>query len=141
MASRHLSIRIGEDVLKRLDAQSQRSGRSRSDLAKTFIEEGLRMEQHPGIIFRAGAVGRRPGLASGPDVWEVARLIRDLPLTGDELIEQAAELIDLTPSQVRIVARYYADYRNEIDEWIGMVDEDARLAEEASRREQELLGQ
>lgn len=138
-ASRHLSIRIGDDVLKRLDQQSEASGRSRSDLAKAFIEEGLRMKQHPGIVFRDGATGRRPGLAGGPDVWEVARLLRDLPLTGDELVARTAELMDLTPTQVQRVVSYYADYRNEIDTWIEVVDEDARVAEEAWRREQDLL--
>jgi len=97
------------------------------------------MIQHPGIIFRSGAAGRRPGLAGGPDVWEVARLLRDIDSTGDKLIERTAELIDLTPHEIRTVARYYAEYREEIDDWIRMVDEDAQDAEAAWRREQRLL--
>ena len=139
MASRHLSIRIAEDVFKRLDAESQRSGRSRSDLAKTLIEEGLRMAQHPGIVFRSGPVGRRPGLANGPDVWEVARLLSDLPQTGDELVERTGELLNLTPRQVQTVVRYYSEYRDEIDACIEREDTESGLAEEAWRREQELL--
>lgn len=141
MASRHLSIRIPDDTFTRLDEESRRSGRTRSELAKTLIEEGLRMEKHPGIMFRAGGVGRRPGLAGGPDVWEVARLLQGLPLTGDALVARAAELMDLHQVQVQRVVRYYAEYRDEIDAWIEMVDEDARLAEDAWRREQALLGQ
>jgi predicted transcriptional regulator len=140
MASRHLSIRIPNDTFTRLDEESRRSGRTRSDLAKTLIEEGLRMERHPGIIFRAGPVGRRPGLAGGPDVWEVARLLQETELTGDALIARTAELIDLTSTQIRAVVSYYAAHQEEIDDWIELVDEHARLAEEAWRREEELLG-
>lgn len=139
MASRHLSIRIPEDTLARLDEESRRSGRTRSDLAKTLIDEGLRMEQHPGIVFRPGPVGRRPGLAGGPDVWEVARLLQEPLLSGDKSVARTAKLIDLTAHQVRTVVRYYADYRDEIDDWIEMVDEEARVAEDAWLREQALL--
>ena len=67
MASRHLSVRLPEDALDHLDAESRRSGASRSELAKTLIEEGLRMREHPGVVFRPGPAGRRAALADGPD--------------------------------------------------------------------------
>ena len=97
------------------------------------------MEAHPGIVFRSGPAGRRPGLAAGPDVWEVARLFRGIEARGEAAVRQAAELTGLAPEQVRFVLRYYADYPDEIDGWIGRVDEEAALAEEAWRREQKLL--
>ena len=42
-----------------------------SSIGERQIDEGLRMEAHPGIVFRNGPSGRRAGLAAGPDVWEV----------------------------------------------------------------------
>lgn len=97
------------------------------------------MERHPGIVFRDGPAGRRPGLAAGPDVWEVARLLQDSQLDGDELVAWVAKSIDLTGGQVRAVISYYAEYQDEIDAWIARNDEEAELAERAWRREQELL--
>jgi hypothetical protein len=54
-------------------------GETRSQLALRLIDEGLRMDAHPGIVFRPGPAGRRPGLMAGPDVWEVARVLREQP--------------------------------------------------------------
>ena len=134
--SRHLSVRVDEDVLARLDVESQRIGRSRSWLAKQLLDEGLRMEQHPGIMFRTGPAGRRAGLIGGPDVWEVVRAAR-----GDEdTRENIAERTGLMPKQVGVALRYYAEYADEVDNWLRRVDEEAERAEAAWRCEQELLG-
>jgi hypothetical protein len=139
MASRHLSIRIGDDTFDALEAQSRRSGRSRSEVAKTLLEEGLRMERHPGIVFRSGPAGRRPGLAGGPDVWEVVRVLLGVKADGEAAIKQASERTGLTQEQVRFALRYYAEYRDEINDWIRRVDDEAEAAEAVWRREQELL--
>ncbi len=93
------------------------------------------MERHPGIVFRSGPTGRRAGLMSGPDVWEVVRAV-----VGDENTrEHIAEQTGLTPEQVGVARRYYAEYSDEIGAWIRMVDEEAERAESDWRREQELL--
>ncbi len=134
--SPHLSLRVEEDLLVRLDKRSRISGRSRSWLAKRLLDEGLRMERHPGIVFRSGPAGRRAGLMSGPDVWEVVRAA-----VGDgNTREPIAERAGLTPEQVGVALRYYAEYRDEIGAWIRRVDEEAERAEADWRREQELLG-
>lgn len=133
--SRHLSVRVEEDVVERLDVESRRVGRSRSWLAKRLLEEGLRMERHPGIVFRSGPAGRRAGLMGGPDVWQVARVA-----VGDGASRaEVAELTGLPPEQVGVALRYYAEHRDEIDAWIRMVDQEAERAEADWRREQELL--
>jgi hypothetical protein len=44
-------------------------------------------------------------------------------------LEQAAYLTGLTPAQVRTAWRYYAQYPDEIDEWIRSVDDEAQHAE------------
>jgi hypothetical protein len=139
MASRHLSLRIDSTTLERLEAQSQRVGQSRSQLAKTLLEEGLRMESHPGIVFRSGPAGRRPGLAGGPDVWEVARVFRGVEGGEKDRLNRTAELSGLVPEQVRTALRYYAEYADEVDAWIQRVEEEATLAEAAWRRERDLL--
>ncbi|MDA0269562.1 MAG: ribbon-helix-helix protein, CopG family [Chloroflexi bacterium] len=138
MPARHLSIRMDEDALDRLDAESRRTGRTRSDIAKTLLDEGLRMERHPGIVFCTGPAGRRPALAVGPDVWEVARVVRDLR-GGPGVIEQAAELTGLPARDIEVVIRYYAEHAAEIDAWIDRVDAEAAEAEQRWQREQALL--
>lgn len=126
-------------TLKRLDARSRQTGQTRSRLAKTFIEEGLRMEAHPGIVFRPGPVGRRPALAAGPDVWELIRFLKGLDARGEEAVRQAAKSLSLTPTEIQTAIRYYADYGDEIDAWIGRVEERAEREEAAWLREQGLL--
>ncbi|MCY4631844.1 MAG: ribbon-helix-helix protein, CopG family [bacterium] len=133
--SQHLSVRVDEDVLARLDSESRRVGRSRSWLAKRLLDEGLRMERHPGIVFRSGPAGRRAGLMSGPDVWEVVRAAVGYERTREDGAEQAG----LTPEQVGVALRYYAEHSNEIEDWIRMVDEEAERAEADWRSEQQLL--
>lgn len=139
VATRHLSVRLEADTFERLEAQSRRAGQTRSELAKTLLDEGLRMEVHPGITFRSGPAGRRPGLAGGPDVWEVARVFKEIDAQGEEAVRRTAELTGLAPTQVRTALRYYAEYCDEIDEWIQRVDQEASWAEAAWRREQDLL--
>ena len=139
MATRHLPVRLQEATFARLDAESRRTRQSRSELAKTLLEEGLRMDAHPGIVFRGGPAGRRAGLAGGPDVWEIARVFRSVEGLREEAIERIAEQTFLTPQQVRIALRYFSEFQEEIDRWIQQVDEEAERAEAAWRREHELL--
>lgn len=138
--SRHLSVRVGEDLFEQLEVQSRRSGQSRSAVAKRLLEEGLRMEQHPGIVFRSGPGGRRAGLIGGPDVWEVVGAIRGGDGGDADSLERIGERTGLTADQVGAALRYYADHTDEVADWIRRVDEEAERAETRWRREQALLG-
>jgi len=140
MSSRHLSVRLEAATFARLDAESRRIGETRSQVAKRLLEEGLRMAAHPGIVFRSGPGGRRPGLMGGPDVWEVIRLFQGTASRGEDAVRQAAEVSGLTPAQVRVALRYYAEYSDEVDAWLRRVDEEAAVAEARWHREQALLG-
>src|SRR5215831_15375950 len=51
-------------------------GMSLSSAANRLVDEAFRMSEHFGIVFRPGPTGRRAGLASGPDIWEVVRAIK-----------------------------------------------------------------
>lgn len=56
-------MRLGASTHERLEARGRASG-GKSALALCYIEEGLRTDEHPGIVFRPGPAGRRPGLAA-----------------------------------------------------------------------------
>lgn len=134
-----LSIRMPDETRERLEATAEARGETRSALMQRYIEEGLRMDRHPGIVFRPGPAGRRPGLAGGPDVWEVVRVVRNVEARGERAIAEAASWLGLSAAQVRIAVEYYADYPAEIDAWLARVDAQAAEAEEMSRRRQEML--
>jgi len=107
--------------------------------AARLVEEGLRMEAHPGIIFKDGPAGRRPAIADGPDVWEVIKFIRDVEKRGPAALEAAAEMLNLDPRQVNAAVSYYGDYNEEIDDWITRAEETSERAEKAWLAQQELI--
>ncbi len=85
------------------------------------------MEAHPGVVFRNGPTGRRAGLATGPDVWEIVGLLRDLRDSLEERVVGAAARMGLAASQVRTAGRYYAEFTDEIESEIAQNDEAAEL--------------
>lgn len=97
------------------------------------------MEDHPGIVFRDGPAGRRPGLAAGPDVWEVIGVLLGSGKKGEAAIAHAADWLNLGPDQIRTAFSYYAAHKEAIDDWIRRNDEEADRAETAWAREQKLL--
>ncbi len=115
-----------------------------SSVTNLFVDEALRVEEHPGITFRPGPTGRRAGLAGGPDVWEnIATLlmVRETQpgLADDALVVATAEAMGLSERKVRVAVRYYAAYPADIDERIAANREAAAAAEAAWQAEQELL--
>lgn len=139
MESKHLSLRLDETLVQRLDQWSQKTGQTRSELARTLIDEGLRMASHPGIVFRPGPTGRRAALGDGPDVWEIISPLRDMDPDEGDVVEQTAEVMGLSTTQVGTAFRYYVDFRDEIDAWIQRVRDEAVAAEQAWLRERQLL--
>ncbi len=112
------SIRMSESTLARLDLGAQRSGEAKSRTAERLIDEGLRMADHPGIVFRDGPAGRRAALAVGPDVWQVVQTLKETGLAGEQAIAAAAEWGNLSHAQVNMALRYYVDFPEEVDEKI-----------------------
>lgn len=128
-SSRHLSLRLRADLHEKLTKRARSAGgESRSRLAARLIDEGLRMDAHPGIVFRSGPGGRRAGLAGGPDVWEVARLLREIHAAGEEAVEKTAKRTGLAIHQVRAAEVYYREFTDEVDAWIDEVDREAEEA-------------
>lgn len=131
------SFRLPAETLERLDARAHAIGTTRTALAELYLEEGLRLVEHPGIRFVEGPSGRRPGvIGTGLDVWEVVETIR----ANHGRIEEAAEYLGIPEARVRVAARYYAAFPAEIDDWItgnqAVYDREFELAQ----RERELLG-
>lgn len=109
------SFRLRQDVVDRLDQYAASVGSNRNTVAERFLEEALRLVEHPGIVFRDGPAGRRPGLAaSGLDVWEVVETVADN--AGSALA--AAEYLEIPQPLVASAMRYYAAHPGEIDAWI-----------------------
>jgi hypothetical protein len=137
--ARPFSARLSASVVDRLERRGTRTGLTKSRLAERYIDEGLRMEDHPGVVFRDGPTGRRAGLAGGPDVWEVIGAVRASGLGGEDALATAAEWGGLQLAQVRAAVRYYADYAEEIDERLHRNIEEADADEARWRREQRAL--
>jgi Arc/MetJ family transcription regulator len=139
------SVRFDDDVIRRLDRYVRsHPGTSASSVTNIFVDEALRAEEHPGIMFRPGPTGRRAGLVGGPDVWEVigalqAVRMQDPGLADEALVNAVAEATGLNPRIVRVAVRYYTAYPAEVEERITANREAAEQAEAAWRAEQSLL--
>ena len=130
------SIRMSERTLERLDLGARRRGEPKARTAERLIDEGLRMEDHPGVTFRDGPAGRRAALAAGPDVWEVIETLQGTGLSGEQAIAAAAEWGNLSLHQVRTAVQYYADHRDEIDARILLNRQEAERRRAAWERAQ-----
>src|ERR1700733_5595297 len=134
-----LSIRFDDGVLARLRRRAQAiTGSSTSALAQRLIDEGLRMADHPGVIFKDGPSGRRAALASGPDVWEAIKFLREVDERGPAAIDAAAEVFAVDASRISTAINYYGDFPDEIDVEIAEADEASARAEAAWRIQQQL---
>ena len=135
-----LSIRFTPSLLARLRQRARAmTGASAAGLAQRLIDEGLRMADHPGVIFKDGPSGRRAALAYGPDVWEVIKFLREIDERGPAAIDAAAEVFAVDTSRISTAISYYADYADEIDAEIAEADEASARAEAAWRVHQQLI--
>jgi hypothetical protein len=133
------AIRIESETLGALRERSAQTGEPIVRLAQRYIDEGMRLDRHPGIVFRDGPAGRRPVVIGGPDVWEVIIAARSAPERGEKLIQALAERMGAPVEKTRVAVRYYAEYPDEVDRWISMVEEEADRLEQTLERERRLL--
>jgi hypothetical protein len=123
-----VSTRYPTETLGRLERRARVEGRARSALIQRYVFEGLEMDEHPGIVFRSGPAGRRPGLVAGPDLWEVVAVFRSF---GD--LERTAAWLEQSLGAIETAMRYYEEHRSEIDDWIRRNEEAAEAAERIAR--------
>jgi uncharacterized protein (DUF433 family) len=132
----HRSFRLETGLLEGLQRQARQSGESLTALAERYLDEGLRHEEHPLIVFRTGAMGRRAALAGTR--LDVAQVI-DTVKHSSNSTREAAEYLSIPEAQVRACVRYYAFYGTEIDEWRERLHAITEREEDAWRREQAAL--
>ena len=114
-AKQPLAFRVLPGTLEHLKRRAHEAGQPQTALAERYIEEGLRMDEHPLIYFRDGASGRRPALlGTRLDVADVIETIRQ----NDRSVERTAAYLELPVDRIEVCLRYYADYGDEIDQWI-----------------------
>jgi uncharacterized protein (DUF433 family) len=130
------SFRFASRVLESLSTHAKETGESMTALAERYVDEGLRRDDHPLIVFRDGSQGRRAALAGTR--LDVAQVIETL-FASDKSTEAAAEYLAIPEPWVAACVRYYADYRDEIDGWIDRMHSIAEREEEAWRRTQSVL--
>jgi hypothetical protein len=138
-AQKPFSIRMSQRTLERLGVGAQRRGEAKSRTAERLIDEGLRMEDHPGIVFKDGPTGRRAALSFGPDVWEVVKVVKEFGSTGEQAIAGAAEWGNLSHGQVNVALRYYGDFPEEVDARIAFNREETERQHAAWLRVQAAL--
>jgi uncharacterized protein (DUF433 family) len=134
------SFRLPPDLMEELKRRAQETGVSAANLVKRYLDEGLRHEQHPLIVFRDGAAGRRAAIAgSRLDVGQVIDTIVAGAEKGDAAVRDAADYLDIPESHVRACVRYYAEYKQEVDTWRERVRDTAERDRAAWLREQSVL--
>jgi uncharacterized protein (DUF433 family) len=97
-------------------------------LAQRYVEEGLRMDEHPLIRFVDGPAGRRARLVgTGSDVWEVIAAVKE----NDGDVAATADYLQLALGLVQGAVAYYAAFTDEIDEWVARNEREAADAHSA----------
>lgn len=135
-----VSIRFSNEPLHgRLKESARRRGQGISPVAERLIDEGLRMEAHPAVLFRDGPAGRRAVLVRGPEVADVIGAIVGGDVPAAQRRARAAELLGLSEAMVDAALAYYAEFTEEIDAALTERARAAEAAEAAWRRRQALL--
>jgi len=123
--SQPLSLRLAETTVERLGMRAQRVRMPPRTLAQRYVEEGLRMDEHPLVRFVDGPVGRRARLVgTGKDIWEVVAVVRD----NDGHVQAAADYLEMPLGLVQAAVTYYGAYPREIDEWVALNEQEAAEA-------------
>jgi uncharacterized protein (DUF433 family) len=120
-----MSLRLAEATIERLGSRAKRVHMPPRTLAQRYVEEGLRMDEHPLVRFVDGPAGRRARLVgTGKDVWEVIATVRD----NDNDLQEAADYLRLPLGLVQAAVAYYGAYTSEVDE---LIADKEHMAEEA----------
>ena len=123
-----LSVRLNDATIARLGRHAQRAHLAPRTLAQRYVEEGLRMDEHPLIRFADGPAGRRARLVgTGKDVWEIIATVRD----NDGDVAETARYLEIPLGLVQAAVGYYGAYREEIDQWIEANEQQAAEAHAA----------
>jgi uncharacterized protein (DUF433 family) len=126
--SQPLSVRLTDATLARLGNRARRAHLPPRTLAQRYVEEGLRMDEHPLIRFSDGPAGRRARLVgTGKDIWELIAIVRD----NDGDAAEAARYLEIPLGLIQAAISYYGNYTAEIDQLIDLNDQETAEAHAA----------
>jgi uncharacterized protein (DUF433 family) len=108
------SVRFTLATDRTIEAEAQRTRRSKASIVEALAEEAARTRRFPGIGFRGDDVRRRPWvIGSGLDVWEIVQMLEEF--------DSAARLVadtQLSERQVALALAYRDSYPDEVAEAI-----------------------
>lgn len=117
------SFRLSAATAAALDEAARGSDESRNSLVERHLREALRRDRHPMITFRTGGSGERRAALMGTRL-DVHRVIETVKGEGGD-VAAAAEYFQVDVSWVRAAVDYYAEFGDEIDEYLA---DEARFA-------------
>lgn len=145
MSAAPSSIRFEPAVLSRLNAYvAAHPGTSVSAASNRLVDEALRSQEHPQIVFRDGPAGRRARLVGGPDVWQVIRTVRSTretepELEADDVLALVTDSTGVAVPLVQAAIAYWAAFSAEIDELIERATAEETQGRQRWEREHGLL--
>ncbi len=106
------SIRLSRSTDRLVEAEAQRTRRSKSAIVEALTEEGARTRRFPGLAFRGDDAARRPWIVgTGLDVWEVVQMLEDYG-SSEALV---ADFPLLDERHVQLALAYRREFGPEID--------------------------
>jgi hypothetical protein len=117
---------------------------SLSSASNRLVDEALRMQEYPMIIFRDGPSGRRARLVGGPDVWEVIGSVRSAreaepDLNAGQIMALVADTTGIEPELLQAALAYWADHTAEVDAFVDRTRTEADQAQQRWQRQDDLL--
>ncbi|CAN5689816.1 hypothetical protein BH24ACT14_BH24ACT14_08880 [soil metagenome] len=135
------SLRLPDRVKDRLEHSAARHRERPAALAVRLIDEGLRMVDHPGVVFHdSPAHGRVASLAGGPDIAEVIIVLTGLGSQGEDRVGETAIWLGIHPARVRVAVAYYTQYPDEVDSQMKRRQQEAEELRRRHEAAQALLG-
>lgn len=132
----HRSFRLPRQLLAAIRRRADLSGVSQTALVERYLAEGIRLDEHPMIVFRDSPLGRHALLAGTR--LDVSQVIDTVRADGGS-VEAAAAYLGLGSHHVRACVQYYAEYQTEVDVYAERVATENERLREAYEREQALL--
>lgn len=115
------SLRIPQRTLKEIERIARESGKEFSTVANELLEEAVRMQRCPGIVFSEGTTGRRARIAgTGLEVWEVIAVYKSV---GEKVDRLRRAYHWLSEQQIWSALGYYRAYPEEMDQLIRLNEE------------------
>jgi hypothetical protein len=107
-----ITIEIDDERLKRLHQAAREMNMTPAAAAARLLEEGLRLQEFPGIEFRDTDAGRQPYVAGiRMPLWHVAMVAREF----GEDVSGIAQHLSIPQSSVEQALCYIRAYSAEID--------------------------